>query len=556
MSDCRLQIHFDHPDRTYATGQKVRGHVSVETDAVVKCDGLHLRAIWETHGRGNVDREDVAETLLFRGRWNSGEEASYPFEFTAPAFPPTIRGRSINLDHYVEVRADVPWAFDPKAKEDYLLLASGSKGRSLAKSMKQEPGSVAPAGNLKGALIVVLLFAMAILAFILPKPIGVLVMLAGIGLGARALARISASKRIGNVRVRVLNPQVRAGQSIGMDVVLQPTAAVAINEVVVGLIATEVCISGSGTNRSTHKRVVSKQSDIVQRNMAIARGHKANLSHQIQVPADGLPSFISGNNRIEWRLSLELKLKGLSDWKREWLVCVDPLLEDLAAGQRECVSPPAFPVLTEEPAEVVSELLSEGIYAPESLAAASEEPALVREGEFDRPELALGEPSVPEAEAAMEGWEEDDSSAGEADAEVVIEPEPELEPEPEAAIPALSGFALVFTSIQALDRFGDERKSRIADELGQKHEFEMRVERVKWTYGDVGQDYAKGRVLAGKLQPDDLTIEVRLPEALNALADALRPGSRVRVRARLATWNATYGSPEFEAPEFELLEAP
>ena len=51
-----IRLEFDRSDRTYRTGEPVRGLVRVSTKGGTTCRGLRLNHSWETDGKGNLDR--------------------------------------------------------------------------------------------------------------------------------------------------------------------------------------------------------------------------------------------------------------------------------------------------------------------------------------------------------------------------------------------------------------------------------------------------------------------------------------------------------------------
>jgi len=122
MSKCDLQIVFERDDRTYRGGDEVSGTVYVQVNQDVETNGIVLERFWQTHGRGNTATGPKERNVLFQGDLRAGQSLSYPFRFTAPDGPPTYHGRYLNVDHYVHVHVDIPWAIDPKLKEEYVLL--------------------------------------------------------------------------------------------------------------------------------------------------------------------------------------------------------------------------------------------------------------------------------------------------------------------------------------------------------------------------------------------------------------------------------------------------
>ena len=128
MSKCELEIVFDNDKREYHVGDTVKGKVNVKVNASCQCDKLTLDHQWRTHGRGNRAQGRVDSENLFSGQWDTPGTYAYPFELILPAGPLTYRGHHINVDWYLNARADIPWAIDPKAEEEVILTRGEYKG--------------------------------------------------------------------------------------------------------------------------------------------------------------------------------------------------------------------------------------------------------------------------------------------------------------------------------------------------------------------------------------------------------------------------------------------
>ena len=123
MSKCDLRIEFDRKDRRYSGGETVTGRVYIRVNESVKSNGITLTHQWRTHGRGNVTSGPKAETELEAVRsYSPGEEHELSFSVPSPTHPVTYHGTMINVDHYVSVQMNVPWAFNPRAEEEYVLV--------------------------------------------------------------------------------------------------------------------------------------------------------------------------------------------------------------------------------------------------------------------------------------------------------------------------------------------------------------------------------------------------------------------------------------------------
>src|SRR5688500_5699363 len=113
MSSCELDLRLEKSDATFRPGESIRGEVRVRVDERVECRGLMVTVQWTTHGRGNRRQGQAGDFLIFQREWLPGRDYTYPFDLRTPPGPATYHGNVLNVDHYLTVRADIPWSMDP-----------------------------------------------------------------------------------------------------------------------------------------------------------------------------------------------------------------------------------------------------------------------------------------------------------------------------------------------------------------------------------------------------------------------------------------------------------
>ena len=134
MAKCDLSIELDKPDAIHPGGGTISGVVRVAVDSDVKCNGLEVQSGWRTHGRGNVASGTAGTVTLFAGQWHAGETPEYRFELPVAEWPPTYHGHYLNVDHFIDVRAKIPWGFDPKASVPFMMRPTcGSEEAKVVK---------------------------------------------------------------------------------------------------------------------------------------------------------------------------------------------------------------------------------------------------------------------------------------------------------------------------------------------------------------------------------------------------------------------------------------
>ena len=214
-----------------------------------------VRTHWTTHGRGNIDIGSEDSVIIYQGDWRAGHRATYAFEVPISEWPPTYHGHHLNIEHFVEARANIPWAFDPKASQPFQMHSTKHQGSGKKSSYKQG-----------GFNWIGLLFAFAALAFFFNagpsllnlSSIGVW-FLGGIGLLCPGL-----------LIIRSVLPQMGFGISLGgvgrgklllrrnhwgHDLDLTPEIG-ADQWDSDDRFGREKCVSGSGSNRRTHRHTL------------------------------------------------------------------------------------------------------------------------------------------------------------------------------------------------------------------------------------------------------------------------------------------------------------
>src|SRR6056297_1712640 len=250
MAKCDLSIELDDPQAVYFGGGTISGIVRVHADADVTCNGLEVKTVWRTHGRGNVDQSEAGSATLFTGHWQAGKQYEYRFELPVAQWPPTYHGFYLNVDHYVDARAKIPWAFDPKASAQFAMRPSADPDVAAANKAIVIEG--------RAAQVVGCIFALAFLPFMIflcaAGPFALFFLLLPIGGGIFWLVRYGLPKwMLGNVRCELAAERFQPGERVSGELVIQPRKQVSIDHINMDFTAREQCVSGSGSNRTTHR---------------------------------------------------------------------------------------------------------------------------------------------------------------------------------------------------------------------------------------------------------------------------------------------------------------
>ncbi len=492
-----LCIEFDREDRTYRVGESVTGKVLIRAPSGDQCKAVRLRTYWRTHGKGNADKGEPTVTRLHTGPLSREHLHEFRFEFPAPPGPFTYHGRFLNVDQYVEVQVDQPWARDPRRAEEYVLLPGLPVAppppllEAPERPVEQVvPGCSAAIGSI--AMVVGLIMMASVGAE------GFLFLLAG-GFFYLPYFKTLGETRMGNASAYLTSLVVAPGEKAEVEVKVFPRKLTRINMAVLEVAAQEVCVAGSGSSRRTHTHKLFKKVVALSGAMEL-EGREPHVFHgSVRIP-EGVPtSFRGGANKILWEARVKLDIPNWPDWVKRIPFVVWPGEDRLLPEEEmEALLPPFLGLGAEEPVE-------EETREPET------------EAEPD-PEV------VPELEPV---------------------PGPDVEP---ASEPPDAPLHLAVTAILEAQIFGGERDLLIRDLKGRTFEFTLEVKRVDRTFGAfTGSEYRNGQTVTGTIIGSDQEVTVYFPEARNEEVKGWEPGSSHVVRGVVNDWDRLRKRPELLA---------
>ena len=336
INRCDLTIEFDEPSRRYKTGEEVTGFVTVDVNKDCRCSGLQVDCQWRTHGRGNQSTGSTATDNIFEGEWTAGGVHRYPFSFVIPNGPCSYHGHVLNVDWYIIARANIPWSFDPWEEADFLVepgwntayepYLTGDPTCSSNASLEHRV-QVAQSGQL-GTVIFGFIFLLVgviaglDIAFDDDSSVGGLIMALIFGsVGAASiffgLRNRLATIKLGEIKVQIPQKRLRAGGIVEVLINIPPASRAHLNKITARLVATEVVISGVGTNKTTHTHTVYDDpphtfEGSVDRELL--EGESAHFSHRYRLPYDVPPSFHADENDLNWSIAFHVDIARWPDW--------------------------------------------------------------------------------------------------------------------------------------------------------------------------------------------------------------------------------------------------
>ncbi|MCA9148927.1 MAG: sporulation protein [Planctomycetales bacterium] len=322
MAACRVTIELDDPGKVYSDGDVVTGHVVVVSNKDVTCNGLIANTEWATHGRGNVDRGEVEQAELFRGEWSAGQTYRYPFQLPTAAWPPTYYGSYLNVSHLVKARAKLSWALDPEGKAEIRVTASDTAAQ-LEPPRNQQ---TAKAGWFLSAIIILILVGavgMIVMTAVFWLPLVLIVL--GIPMLIVWFVRTWLPRLYtGKVEIQLEPQPVRAGETLRGTVSFGSARRFSINEVRISIECIEQCVSGSGSNSTTHRTTVVTHEQQLLGQAELQAGESQSLEFEFAVPNHAPPSLDLRDNDVIWRAELTIDIPSWPDLKQRLDFAVVP----------------------------------------------------------------------------------------------------------------------------------------------------------------------------------------------------------------------------------------
>ena len=321
MAACDLSIELDEPDRVYLGGDKVEGTVHVTVDSAVKCSGLVLSTVWKTHGRGNVAGDQVQDTTVFSGQWAGGMKYEYRFSLPAGDWPQTYHGEFLSIDHYVEAKAKIPWAFDPKTATPFRVHATQLPSGHESEVSEHHKKSRIP------AFIVVVLVAI----FVGPQMLRAgwvgatfFLLVVAVVFGYWFIRKFLPRYLLGTPYAYLDENTLAPGGELVGEFATTTRKTVALNAITVILRGTEVCISGSGSNKTTHRNVIFENSQTLQSQATLQAGNESRCSFVFRLPEDAAYSISLNENSLIWTVDVEVDIPRWPDWSKSLPIFVVP----------------------------------------------------------------------------------------------------------------------------------------------------------------------------------------------------------------------------------------
>jgi len=331
MGKCVLSIELEDPAAAYRAGQKVRGQVQVDADADVRCRSLTVYAGWRTRGMGNVASEQGPKVTLFSGELTAGASQRFSFEVETLLWPVTYNGFQLSVEHFVEATADIPWTVDPKVSLPIHVTPGDYRPPDA-----EPPRSPAALLQLILFLFLSLFLTFIALSFFGPNPIVMIgipvLLLCGAGL-LMLIFKWLPKLYVGQVHFDLEPRRLSPGELLRGSFSLRPTSAIEPQFIRFRLIATEVCVSGTGTNQKTHRHVLFDRLLVLAEQPQLPANETKRYEILTRLPRVAAYSLKLTHNELHWVAQIHIGIPGLVDWKDEIYLSVVPSLDPAMAAR-------------------------------------------------------------------------------------------------------------------------------------------------------------------------------------------------------------------------------
>ncbi|OUS25444.1 hypothetical protein A9Q99_21180 [Gammaproteobacteria bacterium 45_16_T64] len=335
MAKCNVTIALKGGVTEYRVGDKVEGVVVVSVDKECDCNELSIKKFWQTHGQGDKSKGEPEKITLYKGVWQPGEYR-YDFAFELLEEPVSYQGKYINIDWYLKAQADTPWAMDPKAEQDFLLVSNPDKPcranheiDSMMDSMNKTDDfaeMVSQNSTMKKIALSILGGVMLLPAFFIYSGwqsghfaeigFGLVALFFVLRMAWRVIKPALAGKKLGSVDCVLNKQEFYGGEYIEVSVKFLPPEDVSINEVVAKLILTEKSISGSGTNKRTYTYDYPHGEVKLSGQRMLNAGSIFSGAARIKLSDKLMHSFHRGSNSLSWAVVFEIDIQNWPDWER------------------------------------------------------------------------------------------------------------------------------------------------------------------------------------------------------------------------------------------------
>lgn len=342
MSTCDLSIKLKRSTRSYLPGEMVEGVVRFVAKRGLSCSGLILSSVWKTHGRGNVESEELNKTKLFAGTWAAGSVHEYEFSVPAGCWPPSYDGKIVSFGHYINVKAEIPWGRDPHKSCPYRVKPRMLQQQEEVVEYESKPKSTTslpvylwkqywwlPVIVLLGAAFVSKLVAFIKYGVIEPgDDFFVVMVLITVSLVSLWLFffQFLPARVLGYPELFIEKDYLRIGGEVRGQFLTTTRRDLPVSSMIAVIKATECCSSGSGSSAKYYEHVICKGRQVFQPATVLREGKALSFPFRFKLPETGPCSVHLVSNHLRWELNVRIDIPNCPDWQETVSLWIEPPL--------------------------------------------------------------------------------------------------------------------------------------------------------------------------------------------------------------------------------------
>lgn len=330
MAKCDVKIKLDK--REVYSNETITATLNVLGNSDFTCNAITLDLIYIGHGRGNLKVVRVERKQLYKGEISAGEHLTFSTEFVIPEAPLTYHGKYLNVDWYIKANVDVSWAFDPKCKEDFIVLPSPTaKAPDPVETVQNFDGRLSTGAKIGlGCLLFFIVptsfgLFFSIVGAVLGEPnllIGsavLFIMLLGfLFIGYMMVRNYIAIKSIGRVDLKLDRDSYFPGMVVKGKICFLPTKRMHINSIDISIKAEEVVVRGSGTDKVTHRHVLLNQKVVKLPPFNTFNREEVDIPFEVELPDEPYYSVSMTDNSLKWSIISHIDIANWPDFSKHW----------------------------------------------------------------------------------------------------------------------------------------------------------------------------------------------------------------------------------------------
>ena len=349
--DMRLELDADGQPPVVGASESLTGTIYVEVDDEVDCDDLVVRAEWATRGRGVENSGSATTEQAFQGTLKPGRTYEYPFDLALTPGPYTRSGEYLHLNWTLVAEADIPWASDPRAEQEFILepdgdsqyLAGQLTGSELQNRPPTDDSGVDWRKTIAGAVAILLplIGAWALWTYMSTKAalsalaFGLVLIAIGGVTFYRGIRNAVAETRLGDIDVELSPAPISPGEPLECRVTVDPNGEVQVTGVHCTLEnyeqmqVAEQGRHGKSERTRTHTVYERQWTPREVQSISLDGPQKAEVELRMPLPDDAAHSLALDDNQVIWEVTVHVDIPNWPDWKytEPFVVRPEPELE-------------------------------------------------------------------------------------------------------------------------------------------------------------------------------------------------------------------------------------